>query len=161
LAFQRKLSFLPGFLHNLSLYTNYTYTHSKATIQSRDADESNPDAEEELRLPGQATHVGNLSLAYESKKLLIRASLNFNGEYLSEVGGSKDEDLYVKNRAQFDMSASYVFNPRIRIFAEMLNLTNQPFETYMGNTNTLVQREFYSFWGRFGIKFDLKAKSEK
>ncbi len=157
LAFQRKLDFLPGFLKNLSVYTNYTYTNSKATLQSREADEDKPDAEEEIRLPGQAAHVGNFSLAYESKKIVVRASVNFNGQYLSEVGGSKEEDLFVKSRAQLDVSASYVFNKRFRLFTELLNLTNQPFEAFQGNKNLLVQREFYRWWGRFGLKFDLNV----
>ena len=161
LAFQRKLDFLPGFLKNMSLYTNYTYTDSKATIQSRDANEDKPDEEEEIKLPGQADHVGNFSLAYESKKFVVRASVNFNGTYLSEVGGNKDEDLYVKNRAQVDLSASYVINKRFRLFTEFLNVTNQPFETYQGNENTFVQREFYGWWARLGVKFDLEKITGK
>jgi TonB-dependent receptor len=156
LAFQRKLNFLPGFFKNLSLYANYTYTDSKATIQSREADEDKPDEVEVITLPGQADHVGNFSLAYESKKFVIRAAVNFNGTYLSEVGGNKDEDLYVKNRAQVDLSASYVINKRFRLFSEFLNITNQPFETYQGNKNTFVQREFYGWWARLGVKFDLE-----
>ncbi len=138
------------------MYANYTYTNSKATIQSREADEDKPNEEEKIKLPGQADHVGNFSLAYESKKLVIRGSVNFNGTYLSEVGGSKDEDLFVKNRAQFDLSASYVINKKFRLFTEFLNVANQPFETYQGNENTYVQREFYGWWARLGVKFDLE-----
>jgi TonB-dependent receptor len=158
LAFQRKLDFLPGFLNKFSLYTNYTYTHSKANLQSRTADPTKPNEIESLRLPGQATHVGNIALAFESKKLLVRLAANFNGEYLSEIGGEPAEDLYVKSRMQLDLSASYVINPRFRLFAEGLNLTNQPFESYMGSKNVISQREFYSWWMRFGLKFDLHAK---
>jgi len=158
LAFQRKLDFLPGILKNLSVYTNYTYTHSKANLQSRNADEDKPNEEESIRLPGQANHVGNFSLAYENKKIVVRASVNFNGEYLSEVGGSKEEDLFVKSRAQLDVSASYVFSKRFRLFTELLNLTNQPFEAFQGNKNLIVQREFYRWWGRFGLKFDLSVQ---
>lgn len=157
LAFQRNLKFLPGFLKNLSLYTNYTYTYSSATIQSRQADEDKPDETEETRLPGQATHVGNASLAYETKKFVIRAAVNFNGEYLSEIGGNNSEDLYVKKRAQVDLNFSYIINQKLRVFAEVLNITNQPFETYMGNKDVLVQREFYASWARLGIKFDFKT----
>lgn len=153
-AFQNNLNFLPGFLKYFSLYLNYTYTHSSASIQSRTADASKPDEIEKLRLPGQATHVGNASLAFEKKGFAARLSLNFNGEYLSEVGTVKEEDIYVKNRAQLDFSSSYAFSSRWRVFAELLNLTNQPFERYMGNKNQYIQREFYSFWGRLGVKFD-------
>lgn len=154
-AFQRKLDFLPGFLNKLSLYTNYTYTHSKATIQSRDADETKPDATEKFRLPGQANHVGNLALAYENKKLVVRIAANFNGEYLSEVGGNSSEDLYIKSRMQLDFSGSYAVSQRFRLFAEALNLTNQPFESYYGSKSVVAQREFYRSWARFGLKFDL------
>lgn len=158
LAIQRKLDFLPGFMKGLSLYANYTYTHSEATIQSREASSGKPDETEELRLPGQAQSVGNLALAYEAGKLNVRVAANFNGEYLSEVGGDKSEDLYVKSRMQLDLNASYAINRRFRIFLEALNITNQPFETYLGNKNILNQREFYSWWSRIGIKFDLQAK---
>ncbi len=157
LAFQRKLDFLPSVFNKLSLYTNYTYTHSNAKLQSRGADQSKPDAIEELRLPGQANHVGNIALAYESGKLVVRLAANFNGEYLSEIGGEASEDLYVKSRMQLDMNASYAIDQRIRFFVEGLNLTRQPFETYLGNKNNINQREFYSWWARLGVKFDLRS----
>jgi TonB-dependent receptor len=160
LVFQRKLSFLPGFLKNLNLYTNYTYTNSEAKIQSRDASNTKPDETETIRLPGQAAHVGNIALAYETGKFLFRIAANFNGKYLSEVGGSAAEDLYVDDRLQIDLNTSYAINNRFRLFAEVLNLTNQPFETYLGNENLKAQREFYSWWTRVGLKFDFKAKAK-
>ncbi|MFC5285001.1 TonB-dependent receptor [Pedobacter alpinus] len=153
-AFQRRLTFIPV-LKDFSVYLNYTYTHSKANIQSRGADEANANTTEEIRLPGQSSNVGNASLAYEGKKFSIRTSLNFNGEFLSEVGGTKEEDIYVKSRLQFDASASYAINNRIRLFTEVLNMTNQPLEVYQGNKSQTIQREFYSFWTRFGLKFNL------
>jgi TonB-dependent receptor len=158
LVFQRKLSFLPGLLENLNVYTNYTYTSSNANIQSRDANNSKPDETESIRLPGQAAHVGNIALAYETAKVLVRVAANFNGKYLSEVGGSPEEDLYVDDRLQLDFNASYAFNNRFRLFAEVLNLTNQPFEAYLGKSDLKLQREFYSWWARLGLKFDLTAK---
>ncbi len=153
-AFQNNLSFLPGALKYFSLYLNYTYAHSAATLQSRTADAADPNATEKLRLPGQATHVGNLSLAFERKKFNARVSFNFNGEYLSEVGGTKEEDIFVKDRVQVDFSAGYAFNRHWRLFAEVLNITNQPFERYMATKDQLIQREYYQQWGRFGVKFD-------
>lgn len=154
IAFQNNLASISKGLHNFSLYLNYTYTHSSASLQSREASASDPDAIEKLRLPGQATHAGNVSLAFEKKKLTARVSLNFNGEYLSEIGAGKDQDIYVKDRLQTDISASYILTSRWRLFAEALNITNQPFERYMGNKAQLIQREYYSWWGRLGVKFD-------
>src|SRR5690606_26751729 len=93
LAYQQRLSFLPGMLKNIIAYANYTYTYSEARIQDRILAESNPDATETLTMPGQAAHVGNVALAYENKKFNIRASLNFNSSYLAEIGGNPAEDL--------------------------------------------------------------------
>ncbi len=154
LAYQNNLGFISPGLKYFTLYINYTYTHSSASLQSRTADASDPNAIEKLRLPGQATHVGNISLAFEKKKFTARASLNFNGEYLSEVGGVKEEDIYVKNRMQADLSTSYALNAKWRLFAEVLNINGQPLERYMNSKEQLIQREFYSWWGRFGVKFD-------
>jgi TonB-dependent receptor len=145
LAYQQNLTFLPGALRGLSVYANYTYTKSNATIEGRG----------DVRLPGQANNVGNFALAYDLNRLNVRLALNFNGEYISEVGEEAEEDFYVKSRMQFDATATYTINPRFRLFAEFLNLSNQPFEVYQGNADRLVQREFYSWWSRVGLKFDL------
>ncbi|TDQ11004.1 TonB-dependent receptor [Pedobacter metabolipauper] len=153
-AFQRRLSFIP-FLKDFSLYLNYTYTHSNAKLQSREATEGNASITEEIRLPGQASQVGNGSLAYEGRKFSARVSLNFNGSYLSEIGGTKAEDIFIKNRMQVDATAGYAINSQFRLFVEALNLTNQPLQAYQGNSNQYIQREFYSYWMRFGLKFNL------
>lgn len=160
MVFQRKLDFLPGLLKNMSVYANYTYTHSKANIQARTADAVNPNATEELKLPGQAKSVGNFALAYESNRLVLRLAANLNGSYLSEVGGSTEEDRYINNRMQLDFSSSYAVSKNFRVFAEALNITNQPFEAYMGTNKIFVQREFYSWWARLGIKFDISANNK-
>jgi TonB-dependent receptor len=151
LAYQQNLTFLPGFLKGFSVYANYTYTSSNAKIQSRDSDSQK---QEEIRLPGQAQSVGNLSLAYDLKRINVRLSGNFNGEYLSEVGEDSSEDLFVNNRFQFDATATVTITPSIRVFAEFLNITNQPFEVYQGSETQFIQREFYSWWSRVGVKFD-------
>ena len=151
LAYQQNLTFLPGFLKGFSIYANYTYTSSNAKIQGRGDDAP---TKEEIRLPGQAKSVGNLSVAYDLKRVNVRLSSNFNGEYLSEVGDEAAEDLYVNNRLQFDATATVTVTPNLRVFAEFLNITNQPFEVYQGNEDRFVQREFYSWWTRVGVKFD-------
>jgi len=154
LAFQRRLTFIPA-LKDFSVYLNYTYTKSNAKIQDRAASSANQNSVEEIRLPGQSENVGNASLAYEGKRFSLRTSLNFNGSFLSEVGGTPESDIFVKRRLQLDASGSFNISNRFKFFAEVLNITNQPLEVYQGNTSQTIQREFYSFWSRFGIKFNL------
>lgn len=149
LAYRQNLTTLPGFLKGFNVYANYTFTSSNAEIQSRtDA------GTESIRLPGQAKHVGNLALGYDLGRFDIRISSNFNGEYITELGEDASEDFYVKNRVQVDATAMYAINNKLRVFAEFLNITNQPFEVYQGSADHYVQREFYSWWTRVGIKFD-------
>jgi len=133
------------------VYANYTYTHSIAEIQSR----SDASALEEIRLPGQARHIGNFSLGYDKGRVNVRISANFNGSYVSELGGNSSEDIFVNDRMQLDATATYTINNKFRFFVEGLNLTNQPFEVYQGIKEQFIQREFYSWWTRVGIKFDL------
>jgi TonB-dependent receptor len=154
LAFQRNLGLISEFMQSFSIYLNYTFTYSTADIQSRGADESNPDARENITLPGQSAHVGNASLAFERKRFSSRVALNFNGQYLQEIGGTEEFDLYTKRRMQMDLSVGYVISKQFRVFAEVMNATNQPFETFQGDEDTVVQREFYSWWSRVGLKFD-------
>lgn len=150
LAYQQNFTFLPGALKGFGIYANYTYTNSKATIENREEGVGN----EEIRLPGQATHVGNLSLSYDYKKLNVRASANFNGSYIAELGDDASEDVYVKERMQVDITGAYRFSKNFQIFAEFMNLTNQPYEVYVGEENQYIQREFYACWSRLGLKFN-------
>lgn len=149
-AYQQNLTFLPGVLSGLAVYANYTFTNSNAEIQSR----TNDNATEEIRLPGQARHVGNFSLGYDKGRVNVRLSSNFNGKYITEVGADATEDLWVADRLQVDATATVTLNKRLRVFGEFLNITNQPFEVFQGTEDRYVQREFYSWWTRIGLKFD-------
>jgi TonB-dependent receptor len=148
-GFQRQLDFLPGKLKNLALYLNYTYTNSTAEFQRTDDERL-----EDINLPGQAAHVGNLSLAYNGEKLTIRAAANLNGSYLAEIGPDADNDIYVNSRVQLDLTGGYRINDNWQFFTEFINLTNQPFELYSGNPDQMMQREFYRWWSRVGVKFN-------
>jgi TonB-dependent receptor len=145
-AFQSQLRFLPAPWDGLGLYANYTFTDSNTTYPGRD---------EDATLPGQSRHIGNLAVWYEKRGFSARASMNFHGKYASEVGGSVDEDIYYDNRRQFDVSISQTINRRVRIFADFLNLTNDPLRYYQGVTSRPVQEEYYSWWTSFGVKVGL------
>ncbi|MBU2915002.1 TonB-dependent receptor [Reichenbachiella agariperforans] len=152
LSYQQNMTFLPGALSGLGIYANYTFTASSATLQDR----SGIDESEEINLPGQATHVGNLSLSYNLKGFNVRLSGNYAGAYIEELGADAEEDRSIKGRLQVDATASYQINQHFNVFAECLNITNAPFEAYVGGDESqLVQREFYSWWSRVGVKFNL------
>lgn len=146
-AFQRQL------WKGLGLYTNYTFTNSTTTgIEGRES--------ENLSLPGTAEHMFNASLSYETEKLVVRVSLNYASGYLDELGGDGFEDRYYDQQLFLDVNASYAFTPRMRLFAEGNNLTNQPLRFYQGIPERTMQMEYYNARFNFGLKFDLFGAKE-
>jgi TonB-dependent receptor len=154
IAFQRQLDFLPGALKGLGVYLNYTYTQSNADgIRNGDGE-----LRSDVALPGTAPHLFNASLSYETKKLVVRASLNYAHDYVDEIGGSEFSDRYYDRQMFIDLNASYAFTDRLRFFVEANNLTNQPLRYYQGTRERTMQTEYYNARFNAGLKFDLFEK---
>lgn len=151
-AFQRQLDFLPGkFLQGFAIYTNYTFTKSKAKgIASEDGV-----MREGLGLPRTAPHMLNGSLSWENNKFSARVSANYTAAYLDEIGDDSFTDAYYDKQFFLDANAAYKITKTLRIFAEANNLTNQPLRYYQGEVQRLRQLEYYKPRYTLGLKFDL------
>jgi outer membrane receptor protein involved in Fe transport len=145
-TYQNMLRFMPSPLDGLGLYFNWTFADSTATLPGRE-DLSD-------RLPGQAESVGNFALAYEKYGFTGRLSLNYHDDYLYEVGEGPIEDVYIDKHFQIDLSLSQRIASQWRLFAEIINLNNEPWRLYIGTPDRPVQEEYYSWWGTFGVKWD-------
>jgi TonB-dependent receptor len=143
-TFNTTLTFLPGFLKNLVLTSNYTYTHSKAISDEKRG---------ELRLPGQADNTGNVALAYVTKKFTIQGSANYNGKFITALGSNKEEDLWVDARWQIDVNANYKITDRWMIYAEGVNILNTSAFTYMGNSSRVYELEYTGAFTRIGMNY--------
>lgn len=145
-ALQRKLNFLPGFLKNVTLYANYTHTNSETDgIEGR---------EDGLALAGAVENMFNFSLAFENKKVSIRTSLNYAGDYIDEYGDATFEDRYYDEQLFIDVNASYAITKDLRFFGEAKNLTNQELRFYQGVKHQTIQAEFYNFNWNVGLKYN-------
>jgi TonB-dependent receptor len=137
----------------LGIYTNYTFTNSTTEgIEGREDDN--------LSLPGTAEHMFNASLSYETKKLVVRVSLNYASGYVDELGGDSFDDRFYDEQTFLDVNASYAITPNLRVFAEGNNLTNQPLRFYQGIRSRTMQMEYYNARFNFGLKFDLFGAAE-
>jgi TonB-dependent receptor len=148
-AFQRQLSFLPGLLSNLGLYTNYTFTSSTT---------DNPDfGDRDIELPGAAPHTINAALTYQDRRLTMGLSFNYSSAYLdpSEVDLTPGLERYYDKVTYLDLNASYAITTQFRIFVEANNLLNQPLRFYAGDVSRTYQAEYYNRRFTAGIKFDL------
>ena len=152
LALQRQLDFLPGkFLKHLGIYSNYTFTKSKAKgIYSLDGERR-----EDVMLPGTSPHMFNASLSWENKVFSARISLNYSAAYIDELGGDAFYDRFYDKQTFVDANASYKFAKHFRVFVEANNLSNQPLRYYQGVSNRTMQMEYYKPKYNLGFKFDL------
>lgn len=160
-AFQRQLDFLPGFLKGFGVYLNYTFTDSDTEVVFFNEDEEESTTINTV-LPGTSKHNFNASLSYESKKFLARASINYHSGFLDPdeafiaLGTSpKIDSRFLDSQLHLDFNATYVLNPKWRIFLEVNNLTNQPLRFYQGVREQTMQMEFYNVRLQGGVKFDL------
>ncbi|HEY4286287.1 MAG TPA: TonB-dependent receptor [Puia sp.] len=142
---QANLTFLPGILKGFSILGNYTYAHSKADAQFR----------KDIRLPGQATSTANGSLAFNYKGLTLQGNVNYNGSYIVSLGADANTDVIQNARIQVDANGSYRINKRWTVYLEGQNLTNSPTIDYYGVRSRVYMRQYYSWWGRAGVKFRL------
>lgn len=147
-AFQRQI-FGP-----FSVYGNYTYTNSSiedAPFEGRDLTE--------LPLPGTSKHSANGSLSYDTDRLSLRASVNFQDDFLDPDGGVGDEayfDRWYDRSFTVDLNGEFSIVPRARFFFEANNLTNQPLRYYQGIRSRTMQAEYYSARIQTGLKVDLR-----
>lgn len=146
-ALQTKLGFIHEKLNNFNLYANYTNTNSKASgVEGRE--------DENLDLAGAVNHIFNSSLAYETKKLTLRASLHYASDYVDEYGGNAFEDAYYDTQTFVDVNGNYEIAKGLRLFAEVKNLTNQPLRYFQGSKNYTKQLEYYGVNWNVGVKYN-------
>jgi TonB-dependent receptor len=145
LALQNQLRFLPSPFDGLGLYANSTWTDSTAEF---------PDRSGTARLPGQSAHVGNLSVWFEKYGFSARASWNFHGQYIDEVGSTSADDRFYDNHTQVDLNFSQRLSRNVLVYVDFLNITNAPLRYYFGVPDRPSQEEYYRGWTMFGVKFN-------
>ena len=140
-AFQH-LDFLPSPWDGMLVAANYTWVDSEAELPGRD---------EKIQLPAQAEQVGNFSLGYEKYGLSVRASVAWRDEYLDEVFDVEDPaaDRYAAEHTQFDLTASYDVSDSLQVYAEGINLNDEPFHAYVG------EEKYNSQYDEFGPTYKL------
>lgn len=149
LSFAQRFTFLPSPLDGLLLNANYTYTDAKGTVFAGD-DLTDPRG---IPLPAAAKHTFNVALGYEKGPISLRAAGTYRDKYLDELGGGADEDRYVDQHFQLDLSAKFRVTDRIRLFAEWVNVTDAPYFAYQNfeGAKRILQYEKYSWTAKFGV----------
>ncbi|MEZ6031368.1 MAG: TonB-dependent receptor [Hyphomonadaceae bacterium] len=145
--YQQALDFLPGPLDGLLVGFNYTYTDAKGDVQDGSGFRS-------ITLPAAAKNTYNAMLGYEKDGLSLRLTAAYRDEYPDELGSDAESDRFVKDHLQIDASAKYRINDQMLIFAEWVNLNDEPYLAFRKGPgrDRLLQFESYSWTVKAGIR---------
>ncbi|MEE4217350.1 MAG: TonB-dependent receptor [Xanthomonadales bacterium] len=147
LNYQQQFVELPSPWNSFGVSVNYTYTDSEATVFDRS---------EKLPFFLQSDHIGNASLFFERAGFEARLAWAYRSQYLDEVGGDINEDIYIDDRSQLDFKASYDFTDKLTAYLEVRNITDEPLRYLSGDGfRRLAENEIYGWNALMGIKIDL------
>lgn len=150
LAFQKKLTFLPGALDGFSIEGNLTLSDSEADVLASE----NGEKDRTIDMLRHSDTVGSVALSYENYGLFLRLSGSYRSSYLDDLGDETFEDRYIDDHFQLDLSASYTFLDNYTLYANVINITNEPLKAYFDESGRLSQYEEYGWSSRFGLKFN-------
>lgn len=141
--YQQALTFLPGLLDGLLVGVNYTLSDTEANTGERI-----------ITLPTNSRHVLSTSIGYEKGPLSLRAGGVYRSSYLDELGGDPEEDRFVTEHFQIDLTAKYRINKCVQVYAEAVNANNRPFVAVFGGADTgrLSQFEEYGWTAKWGAR---------
>ena len=148
-AYLQQFTSLPGAFSGLGLMANYSWMNSAAS--------GLPGRSDSPRLLRQTPNVFNISPTYDRGRLSIRAGLTYNGasiysyQYQDGTGGSTltpggllgpNGDTYLYPHFQVDAQGSFRVKYGFTLVAYGLNLNNEVFGFYNGQSQYKIQREY-------------------
>lgn len=149
LTWQQNLTMLPSPFDGLGLYSNYTLTDSEANYGAARPGESLP-------FSRQSKAMGNFAISYEKYGFFIRASLNYRSPYIEDggLGANVATDTWVDDHTQIDVSMNYRVTKQFQVYAELLNVNEEPYIMHWTeNGNLLRKAEYYKYGANLGVRF--------
>jgi len=147
LEWQQQFTGLPSPLDGLGLFANLTLTDSESVLGgSRNG--------EKVPFLNQSRTLYNLAVSYEKYGFFARVSLNHRSRHLSLLGSSTPGDQYVLDHSQIDISTNYKLSDRYTIYAEWLNVNEEPYKAVYNVTNGLRKFEYYTWSANVGVRFN-------
>ncbi len=153
--FSRKLDFLPGIFSGIGVYLNYTYTDSESSFEFLNEDTGEAEVRNDVPFIGQANHVWNAALSYDKGGFSGRVALNYNDSSLLSFNSDPTQDFFLDERYQLDVNASQKINKNLTLFAEFVNLLNDPNVEFQFLRNQVTNYEIYGWSARFGLNYKL------
>ena len=162
IAYQQRLSFLPGPLKGLGMLANYSWSGSQI--------KAIPGRTDSPRLQRQAPNTWNFSPTYDRGRLSVRVGLSYNGPSIyqykyqtsADVSGlgptGPTGDVYTLPHLQLDVQASIRLAHGFTAVVYGLNVTDEVFGYYTGSPIFVNQREFYKPTYSAGLRYTLNRE---
>lgn len=154
LSASKQFDKLPAPWNGLLVGVNTTFVDSDASIANYDED-LDEFVSRSIPLPSQSDASANFMIGYESSRISLRLSANYKSSYLLEVSEPLDAnyDVYVDAQTQLDFSLRYYVSDSVKIHLEALNLTDEPYYSYVNSKGFNSQYETYGPTYKLGITF--------
>ncbi|MGD8339512.1 MAG: TonB-dependent receptor [Gammaproteobacteria bacterium] len=147
LNYQQALMSLRGPWSGLLFGVNFTYTDTEGRVNGRT-----------IPLPETSENVLNTMIGYENDRWSLRLAATYRDEYLDELNftGNADEDRWVTDHTQIDISAKYNINDNFQVFLDLINLTDEPYVAFQRGPgrDRLLQYEEYSWTSKLGFRMN-------
>lgn len=147
LNYQQQLTMLPSPFDGLGFSVNYTVTDSEEKLFSR--------PNETLPFAKQADQIYNVALFYEKYRWQARIAYTYTGDFIKSFGSDINSDSYQAERKIIDAKVSYRLTDHISIFADVINLGEEPLDEYAGYPERNGATERYWWTANFGINWRL------
>lgn len=119
---------LPAPFDGFGTAFNYTYVSSSASVPGSGT------GQQKFAVPGIGNS-SNLSVFYQRDSVQARIAYNWRAKYLSTIAGDQSQPTTVKPYGEVDLSASYIINPHVSVFADATNVFNQKIFRYQVYAN--------------------------
>jgi TonB-dependent receptor len=138
-----ELNYQHALANGLLFGCNYTYTDAEGELSGRT-----------IPLPAASKNNANVTAGYENGRFSLRLTAAYRDLYLDELGSDAEEDRYVKEHLQWDLSAKYRVTDAVQLYADFVNVGDEPYVAYQRfrGADRLLQYEEYSWTGKLGVR---------
>ena len=144
LNYQQHFGFLSPPFDGFLIGMNYTYVDSEADTGSR-----------EVALPKQSANIANAVLGYDKHGIDFRVAMKYRDRYIDEL----DEpglDRYTDDHLQWDVTAKYRFSDSWQVYAEIMNIGDEPEYYYAGSPSRALQYDEFGTTSAIGIQYNFQ-----
>jgi len=144
LAYQQRLTFLPGFLSGIGLLANYTRLTSEGnygTIGPRTTE----------LIPNFVPKSGNAGVFFNFWRFKTQLLENYTGEYLIAYSATASLNNYVFPRTTTNVNVNFVLTRHLELYCDLENLLNEKQERFTGFAGDVNDYAHNGAWFNFGI----------